>query len=61
MLLFHLCKLQLSLYVDESQPYLFHGQLLLKALVTSDDLSQRRHIMLLRALLVWLLLRQLTI
>ena len=61
MLLFHLCKLQLSLNVDESQPYLFNGQLLLEALVLGDALSQGRHIVLLRALRIWLLLTQLTV
>ena len=39
MLLFHFRKLQLSLYVDESEPYLFHGHLLLEALIPSYALS----------------------
>ena len=48
MVLFHFGKLQLSLYVDESQPYLFHGHLLLEALVPSYTLSQLlRHVLLL--------------
>ena len=62
MVLFHFGKLQLSLYVDESQPYLFHGHLLLEALVPSYTLSQLlRHVLLLRASRVCLLHIVLTI